>query len=152
MNAMNFSDTQIADYKEAFALFDREGDGTVPAGDAGTVMRALSLNPTDQEVQYLLKEVGSFAGGTINFENFLVMMSAHMKEYRSDEKDAIAAFRSYDRSRSGYISAKELKHLVTNMGREKIDEDTFDEMIRKSDCVDKAGRIDYVAFVQKMCT
>ena len=35
------SEEQIAECKEAFSLFDRNGDGTITTKDLGTVIRAL---------------------------------------------------------------------------------------------------------------
>lgn len=33
------SETEIADYKEAFTFFDRDGDGKIASRELGTVMR-----------------------------------------------------------------------------------------------------------------
>lgn len=36
----NFTDTQVEEYKEAFSLFDKDGDGTITALEIGTVLRS----------------------------------------------------------------------------------------------------------------
>ncbi len=41
MQAEQLSEEQIAEYKEAFSLFDKSGDGTITTKDLGTVIRAL---------------------------------------------------------------------------------------------------------------
>jgi len=33
--------TSISEFKEAFALFDKDGDGTITTKELGTVMRSL---------------------------------------------------------------------------------------------------------------
>ena len=35
------TEEQIAEFKEAFSLFDRDGDGTITTKELGTVMRSL---------------------------------------------------------------------------------------------------------------
>ena len=37
--ADTLTDEQIAEFKEAFALFDKDGDGTITTKELGTVMR-----------------------------------------------------------------------------------------------------------------
>lgn len=40
----------VAEYKEAFALFDKKGTGAVPRETLGDLLRALGQNPTQSEV------------------------------------------------------------------------------------------------------
>ena len=47
----------IADFKEAFALFDRDGDGFVSSKELGTVMRSLGQNPSEAELRDIINEV-----------------------------------------------------------------------------------------------
>jgi len=42
--------------KEAFKLFDKDGDGWIAVKELGTVMRALGQNPTDSEIQDIVHE------------------------------------------------------------------------------------------------
>ena len=41
---------RVAEYKEAFALFDKKGTGAVPREVLGDLLRALGQNPTQAEV------------------------------------------------------------------------------------------------------
>ena len=38
---LRLTEEQIAEYKEAFSVFDNDGDGTIDTNELGTVMRAL---------------------------------------------------------------------------------------------------------------
>ena len=49
--AEKLSQEQIDEFKKAFSLFDRDGDGTINASELGTVMRSLGKNSTQAEIQ-----------------------------------------------------------------------------------------------------
>ena len=51
------------EFKEAFSLFDKDGDGTITTKELGTVMRSLGQNPTEAELQDMINEVD--ADGTV---------------------------------------------------------------------------------------
>lgn len=46
----SLTEDQIADYKEAFSLFDKDGDGVIRVTDLGLLVRSLNLNPTEAEI------------------------------------------------------------------------------------------------------
>jgi Ca2+-binding EF-hand superfamily protein len=50
-SAKTLTEEQIAEFKEAFSLFDKDGDGTITTKELGTVMRSLGQNPTEAELQ-----------------------------------------------------------------------------------------------------
>ena len=52
------------------------------------------------------------------------------------------AFKVFDRDNNGFISAAELRHVMTSIG-EKLTDDEVDEMIREAD-QDGDGRIDCI--------
>ena len=78
--------------------------------------------------------------GEIDFPEFLQMMARKMKETDSEE-EIREAFRVFDRDGNGYISASELRHVMTNLG-EKLTDDEVDEMIREAD-IDGDGQVNY---------
>ncbi len=47
----------VSEFKEAFALFDKDGDGSITTKELGTVMRSLGQNPTESELQDMINEV-----------------------------------------------------------------------------------------------
>jgi calmodulin len=72
-------------------------------------------------------------------EEFLTMMARKMKDTDSEE-EIREAFKVFDRDNNGFISAAELRHVMTSIG-EKLTDDEVDEMIREAD-QDGDGRID----------
>ena len=45
------------EFREAFSLFDKDGDGTISSKELGTVMRSLGQNPTETELNDMINEV-----------------------------------------------------------------------------------------------
>ncbi|EPQ03106.1 Calmodulin [Myotis brandtii] len=132
--------------EEAFSLFDKDGDGTttITTKELGAVMRSLGQNPTEAELQDMINEVDADGNGTIDFPEFLTMMARKMKDTDRDRE----AFRVFDKDGNGYISAAELRHVMTNLG-EKLTDEEVDEMIREAD-IDGDGQVNYEEFVQMM--
>ena len=141
------TEEQIAEFKEAFALFDKDGDGTITTKELGTVMRSLGQNPTEAELQDMINEVDVDGNGTIDFPEFLSLMARKMKETDTEE-ELMEAFRVFDRDGNGFISAQELRHVMTNLG-EKLTNEEVDEMIKEAD-LDGDGAINYEEFVRMM--
>ena len=145
--ADQLSNEQIAEFKEAFSLFDKDGDGSITTKELGTVMRSLGQNPTEAELQDMINEVDQDGSGTIDFPEFLTLMARKMQDSDSEE-EIKEAFRVFDKDGNGFISAAELRHVMTNLG-EKLTDEEVDEMIREAD-VDGDGQINYEEFVKMM--
>jgi len=142
------SEEEIAEFKEAFSLFDKDGDNTITTAELGTVMRSLGQEPTESELNDMINEVDANGNGTIDFEEFLEMMARKMKETDTAE-EIRQAFRVFDKDGNGFISSAELRHVMTNLG-ERLTDEEVEEMIREADC-DGDGQINYEEFVQMMC-
>lgn len=68
------------------------------------------------------------------------MMARKMKDTDSEE-EIREAFRVFDKDGNGFISAAELRHVMTNLG-EKLTDEEVDEMIREAD-IDGDGQVNY---------
>lgn len=53
----NVSVANSLEYRDAFALFDKRGDGKIDSDQIGDVLRALNLNPTEADVKKIVNEV-----------------------------------------------------------------------------------------------
>ena len=125
-------------------------------------MRSLGQNPTEAELQDMINEVDADGNGTIDFPEFLTMMARKMKDTDSEEEIREAFrfenslgspwiyhyFSVFDKDGNGYISAAELRHVMTNLG-EKLTDEEVDEMIREAD-IDGDGQVNYEEFVAMM--
>ena len=68
------------------------------------------------------------------------MMSKKMKE-TDKEEELKEAFRVFDRNGDGFISAPELRLVMTNLG-EKLTDEEVEDMIREAD-LDGDGLVNY---------
>lgn len=135
---------QVAEFKEAFALFDKDGDGTITYQELAHVMRGLGQNPTEEEVKNMIDEVDSDGNGSIEFAEFLLLISNKLRtEDIQDEMND--AFKVFDKNGDGVLTPTELREMLEKFG-EKMKQEDIDEFIRTAD-KDGDGRIDYEEFV-----
>ena len=148
-NPHQFSDHQIQNYKEIFAEFDKDGDGTLATKYIGTIMRSLGQSPTEDELKRIIIEVDADGSGFMDFSEFLTMMADYIKEEGTDTKEDICtAFRAFDDAGKGVIPVDELKYVLTNLG-DALTEEEVEELIRTADA-DNTGKVKYEDFVTKM--
>ncbi|XP_001359534.1 calmodulin-related protein 97A-like [Drosophila pseudoobscura] len=138
------TEEQIAEFKEAFALFDKDGSGSITTRELGILMRSLGQNPTEAELQDLVNEVDIDGNGEIDFNEFCQMMGKQMRDTDTEE-EMREAFKIFDRDLDGFISPAELRFVMINLG-EKVSDEEIDEMIREAD-FDGDGLINYEEFV-----
>ena len=70
---MDISDEDVARYRDAFKLKDKDGT-RIRNDDLATVLWSLGHNPTDGQIQDLTKKFGGNSG-FISFQSFLEIMS-----------------------------------------------------------------------------
>lgn len=104
-------------------------------------MRALNLHPTEKELREMVEEAGV---KTVDFPLFLTFMAKKMKD-KDTVDDVKEAFKAFDKEGSGFIDAKELKHIMVNLG-EKLTDAELDEVLGELDI--KNGKINYEEFVK----
>ncbi|EKG14522.1 Calcium-binding EF-hand [Macrophomina phaseolina MS6] len=143
--ADTLSDEESKQLLEAFKLFDKDGDGSITSKELGEVMRSLGQNPTEAELDDMINEVDTDHTGSIDFQEFLVMMS--MKNKHIDQEQEIREiFNVFDRDGSGTINSSELRHVMKAIGENLTDQE-IDDLIKEAD-VDGNGTIDYDEFAR----
>ncbi|KAK9143375.1 hypothetical protein Syun_012775 [Stephania yunnanensis] len=131
--------------KEAFNLFDTDGDGKIAASELGILMRSLGGNPTQAQLKDIVAQENLTA--PFDFPRFLDLMRKHMKTEPFD-RQLRDAFKVIDKDSTGFVSVSDLRHILTSIG-EKLDPSEFDEWIREVD-VGSDGRIRYEDFILRM--
>lgn len=134
------SEEDIAEYREAFALFDKDNDGSITTKELGVVMKSLGQNPTDAELTDMINEIDVDGNGSVDFEEFLQMMVK--KTSNTNPQDELKdAFKVFDKNGDGFISSEELKSVMEHLG-ETLTPEELEEMIREAD-LDGDGQVNY---------
>ncbi|TYH97583.1 hypothetical protein ES332_A12G252900v1 [Gossypium tomentosum] len=141
----DLSDEQVSSMKEAFTLFDTDGDGKIAPSELGILMRSLGGNPTQAQLKAIIAEEKLTA--PFDFPRFFDLMSKHMKPEPFD-RQLRDAFKVLDKDNTGFVSVADLRHILTSIG-EKLEPSEFDEWIREVD-VGPDGKIRYEEFIARM--
>uniref|UniRef100_A0A1B6FJB2 EF-hand domain-containing protein n=2 Tax=Cuerna arida TaxID=1464854 RepID=A0A1B6FJB2_9HEMI len=141
------TEDQVAEFKEAFMLFDKDEDGTITMAELGVVMRSLGQTLSEGELQNMVNEVDQDGNGTIEFNEFLQMMSKKMKDGEDELKEA---FKVFDLNNDGLISHAELQHVMTKLG-ERMSDEEIEDMIKEAD-LDGDGMVNYDEFMMILST
>uniref|UniRef100_A0A3Q0SK64 Troponin C, skeletal muscle n=1 Tax=Amphilophus citrinellus TaxID=61819 RepID=A0A3Q0SK64_AMPCI len=137
------TEEMIAEFKAAFDMFDTDGGGDISTKELGTVMRMLGQNPSREELDAIIEEVDEDGSGTIDFEEFLVMMVQQLKEDQAgkSEEELSECFRIFDKNGDGFVDREEFGEIL-HMTGEAVTEEDIDEMFGESD-TNKDGKIDF---------
>ncbi|KAK3796060.1 hypothetical protein RRG08_013365 [Elysia crispata] len=152
MTESDLTRDELEDVRDVFDLFDFwDGrDGLIDAVKVGDLLRCVQLNPTNDLVKSW--------GGTqkpgekqYSYEEFLAIykQTKNVKEWGTF-RDFEEAFKSFDREGQGFISAAEMRHLLTAMG-ERLEDEEVDEIIKHTDItIDLEGNVKYNDFINKV--
>merc|ERR1712100_528693 len=77
-NMTELSEKEMAEVKEAFDLFDGDGSGNIDAKELFVAIQALGFSPTIDEVDQMVADIDADGNATIEFEEFVAMMSEKM--------------------------------------------------------------------------
>nr|XP_053654658.1 neo-calmodulin-like [Cherax quadricarinatus] len=140
----------LTELREAFRLFDKDGDGTITKQELGQFMRNLGQFATEEELRVMLDEIDIDGDGTFSFNEFveIVCNMGGGGERQDEEKELRDAFKIFDKHGRGYICASDLRAVLQCLG-EDLSEEEIEDMIREVD-IDGDGRIDFEEFVKAL--
>uniref|UniRef100_A0A7S4MLH9 EF-hand domain-containing protein n=1 Tax=Prymnesium polylepis TaxID=72548 RepID=A0A7S4MLH9_9EUKA len=143
---LELTEQQRIEIRQAFDLFDTDGQGVIDASALKVVLRALGFEPRKEEVKKMIASVdGAAASGTIDFNEFLELLLVKMSE-KDTKEDAMRAFRQFDLDHQGRITFDNLKQVARELGENMTDEEIW-EMIQAGD-LDKDGMINEDEFLR----
>lgn len=141
------NEIQIAEYKESFSLYDKTGSGKIPIKKFADLIRSLNYNPTNLELEEMIKAIDPESTGLFDFPDFLALV-AQKPKVMNPEEELLEAFRILDRDKTGFIRTKELRHVVSHMG-EVFNEEETEAICREADPNDTKD-IRYADFIKKI--
>lgn len=97
----DLTDEELESLKEAFSLFDKNGDGKISAVELGDVMRVGGQNPTEAELNKMIREVDTNKSGFIEMDEFLKLMREKATNKESAQRELMDAFRVFDKDNDG---------------------------------------------------
>eukprot|EP00090_Calanus_glacialis_P003722 TRINITY_DN12747_c0_g1_i1.p1 TRINITY_DN12747_c0_g1~~TRINITY_DN12747_c0_g1_i1.p1 ORF type:complete len:150 (-),score=65.32 TRINITY_DN12747_c0_g1_i1:123-572(-) len=123
-------------------------EGSVDSSQVSKIMKAIGQNPSEAEIQDMVNQVDKDGTGSIDFPEFLMMMS--LKSDSENAEDEIReAFQVFDGDGNGFINRQELACVMGNLG-EALTPAEIQGMIDEAD-VDGDGQINYEEFYNMMC-
>ena len=135
---------QEQELKEAFNLFDKDGDGTISAKELVVVMRSIGIQPSEEDVQAMMNEIVPDNDGEIEYPGFVELLAKMLSE-TADKDELQEAFSNFDKGAKGYYTLEDLKMIVYEFGERMTDEE-IEKMFQDHD-TEKKGKISYEQFV-----
>lgn len=140
-----FSEEQKKDLRTAFNIFDKDGTGNIDIKDLKVILRALSFEPQEDEIKKLLSSIKrsdeedndkkNFNANTIDFDEFLLIMSAKLAESEDIEDLKVGFYNFCDynlkefSNDKNYITLKSLREVADTLKEDISDEELKEMMI-----------------------
>jgi len=134
---------EIDQCRRVFSVFDINKDNTISTQELGKVLRSLNLNPSNADLQNMVRKVDSKGSGRIDFTEFVRLYAEKAREPITQE-EVQRYFLMFDKNGDGRIDPSEFRKVITTMG-EPLTEDEVDFILNEAD-PNGEGFIDYNEF------
>ena len=148
MQDLQLTDEQIIEFKNAYREYAPDDAYPLKSHELGLVLRTLGYYPSDADLKKLIEEYDSESMGWIEIGSFLPMMAKLVKEPKVTNEDIRKAFRFFDKKSNGFVSAEEMRHILTEVGDCFTDEE-MQEFLKYA-MVDEDGQVNYEDFIARM--
>jgi len=128
------SEEQIEEFREAFSLFDQEGQGFILTKELGTVLRSLGIHASDDEKKGFIEKFDNKGEGKIYFTQFLEIIVTKITETKPEE-EILEAFRTFDPEKKKVIPVNTFKEILRTYSK-NINENEVEEIVEFLQCKD----------------
>lgn len=150
-----FSQSEIQEFKESFALFDTLGAGTISSTDFRAVLESLqeSQDSIYPHVDKILDQL-DMENDTMDFEDYLALMERtslqHSLQVDVDGQNNFAhVFELFDVGGKGFISVEDLQRVAIELGEQDMTQEELEEMITRARCK-QTGKVTMTEFTKMM--
>ena len=133
----------VGEFKEAFDMFDRDGEGTIGRSEFTAMMKTLGLELSDAELQTLWEKVDMDKSGEIEFEEMLETLRKNLAPL-SREQQVAEAYEAFDTETRGFVRGADVARVMRSMG-EAISDREADELLRAANA--DRGRMNKNEFI-----
>ena len=85
--------------------------------------------------------------GALAFDDFMSLYVMQLKDGPNNEAEMLEAFQAFDKAGNGYIMVDDLKHVLTEMGTDRLTPEEADMMLKLAD-KDGDGVLNYEEIIQ----
>jgi Ca2+-binding EF-hand superfamily protein len=135
-----FTADQLAEYQEAFDIFDRDGDGRVTLQELEALVHAVGFQPQDNALDRLTSRLDRTGAGKFTFDEFLkvaehffkqvsmgpVLAAAFQVFFGDDKRAKVEEVRTILMNYGNPLADAELKQLFWNLDPELTADDLFE--------------------------
>jgi len=135
---------QLADFREIFTLFDKDGDGVLTFNEVTAAMKTFGQRIPEAALKEMIQQVSEDKeNNTLEFNEYLTMMG--LQNIEDIKFSALhEAFRVFDKDKDGFLTVNELRKIMTTMGK-KMKKNEVEEMVLEAD-IAKNGLINLQDF------
>lgn len=141
---MEVSESSI---KEAFNFYDKDHDGLINSKLLLSALRALGINPNEEEIGEMLLDVGLDESDRIKLDDFIFIANKQLKS-KNPKNEIIQAFKIFDTDNDGKIKTDEFVHIMTNLC-DPLTKEEINEIIHEAD-PNNEGFIDVNTFANSL--
>jgi Ca2+-binding EF-hand superfamily protein len=123
------NESEVEDLREAFELFDTDGNGTIDTNELKAAMQNLGFDAKNHTVYQMISDIDGNGTGDINFDEFLDLMTVKLGDNDSEE-EVRKVFNLFDDDKTGYITIQNLKRVAKDLNENMSDADLL-EMIER---------------------